>query len=110
MNDELRRNPFARTKASHFTDEEISQWWIDFPVAGGYQSIAEPASLVPKVFLGGKGSGKTHLMRHMSFEVQKIRWRDKLIYGLRDEGYLGIYVKCSGLNAHRFEGKGQAEE
>jgi hypothetical protein len=60
--------------------------------------------------LGGKGSGKSHLMRHISFPVQQIRFLKNgtfLFDGLKSEGYIGIYARCGGLNSHRFARKNQ---
>ena len=63
--------------------------------------MARPKSLMPMFIVGGKGSGKTHLMRHFAFELQKIA-SQSLREFVSSEGYLGVYVRGSGLNASRF--------
>ncbi|OGU56385.1 MAG: hypothetical protein A2V66_06055, partial [Ignavibacteria bacterium RBG_13_36_8] len=60
--------------------------------------------------LGAKGSGKTHLMRYYSFHLQKLRNVQNLIEGIYNEGFIGIYTLCSGLNPYRFCGKNISED
>ena len=103
-------NPFNITKAVNFSDREINDYWVDIPVSGGFVEMAKPNSPMPMFILGGKGSGKTHLMRYFSYSVQKIRHSSDLLEGLQSEGYLGIYLLCGGLNSSRFSGKGQTED
>jgi hypothetical protein len=100
-------NPFTITKAVDFSDREINDYWVDFPSGGGMVDISKPYSPMPMLILGGKGSGKTHLMRYYSYPVQKIRHGSDILGGIRKDGYLGIYLRCGGLNASRFKEKGQ---
>jgi len=102
-------NPFNVTKAVDFSDQQISDYWVDLPGGVGFRELMKPASPMPMLILGGKGSGKTHLLRYFSYPLQRLR-NDDLAAGLRDEGYVGIYLRCGGLNASRFSGKGQSDE
>lgn len=97
-------NPFNVTKAVDFSDSEIMATWVPSPLS------ADPRSPMPAVLLGGKGSGRTHQMRHMTLAVQLLRHGDKPLSGISDDGYVGVYVRCGGLNAGRFSGKGQSDE
>jgi hypothetical protein len=101
-------NPFDVTKAVDFSDEQISQYFVDMP-QGGFAAMANPRSPMPMLIMGGKGSGKTHLMRYFSYPLQKLRHADQFT-AIQREGYLGIYLRCGGLNAARFRGKGQSDE
>jgi hypothetical protein len=103
-------NPFNITKAVDFSDQEIHDYWIDIPESGGFQQLVKPTSAMPMFILGGKGSGKTHLMRYFSYPLQKIRHRDDIPAGLKQDGYIGIYLRCGGLNSGRFKEKRQANE
>jgi|APMed6443717190_1056831.scaffolds.fasta_scaffold02175_4 hypothetical protein len=103
-------NPFNVTKAVDFSNEEIIKYWVDLPDERGFRSFIKPESKMPILILGGKGSGKTHIMRYSSYELQKIRSNDNLLQLLQDEGYIGIYHRGSGLNSHRFNGKGQTDD
>ena len=102
-------NPFGVTKCDDFSDEEIYRFWIE---PGGVSAIhlLQPTRLMPMQVIGGKGSGKTHLLRYFSRPVQLMRrgTGQSPIVGKQD--FIGIYVKCDTLNAARFNGKGQEED
>ncbi len=98
-------NPFSIVKASDYSDEEINTFWVDMPGGDGFASVVKPLSTMPMILLGGKGSGKTHLMRHFSYPLQKIRHGSAIKDGVRSDGYLGIYLRCGALNTDRFSGK-----
>lgn len=105
----MKTNPFNITKAVDYSDEEINSYWVDF-VKGGFSDTLKPTSPMPMLILGGKGSGKTHLMRYFSYGLQKLRADNSIKESISDAGYLGIYMRCSGLNSNRFSGKGQSDE
>ena len=64
------------------------------------------------IVLGGKGSGKTHLLRYYSFPVQPLRYSDSADWTdqVKTDGYVGIYTRAGGLDANRFYGKGISHE
>jgi hypothetical protein len=103
------RNPFDLVKATDLNDRQISDYWVDIPGGSSLLARVKPTSPMPMFILGGKGSGKTHLMRYLSFPLQGLRHGsgDALRAGIKAEGYIGIYLRCGGLNASRFAGKGQ---
>jgi hypothetical protein len=107
-------NPFDLTKASDFSDSEILNYWVDLPSPNsntpGLLSVLKPKLVMPMLLLGGKGSGKTHLMRFCSAPVQSMRHGESLSNAVANEGYLGIYLRTDGLNTGRFKGKGQPDE
>lgn len=107
--DEL-ANPFEVTKATDFDDNQIAATWVDFPAGGGFRSLVDPRSPVAKFVLGGKGSGRTHLMRYYSSGLQALRIAERGDDALSEEGYAGVYVNSSTLNAGRFGGKGQSDD
>src|ERR1700720_3518365 len=104
-------NPFRITKSNDLTDDQIDQLWVSNDDA--HDALVRPASPMAMFILGGKGSGKSHLMRYYSFPLQMIRYArttQTLAENLRKDGYLGIYARCGGLNSQRFQGKGQTED
>lgn len=109
--DQQRGNPFDLTKASDYSDAQVKEYWVDVPDGGEKSLVAfiKPQSRVPMFLLGGKGSGKTHLLRYCSSAVQALR-HSSLRKAIEVEGYIGTYASADGLNVHRFAGKGQSEE
>jgi hypothetical protein len=105
----VNQNPFDLTKASDFTDDQIIQYWVDLVGDGGLYHLFKPTQHMPMLLMGGKGSGKTHLMRYYSSTVQKLRCGN-LIKAIQDEKMLGIYVRADALNVGRFDGKGYGED
>ena len=102
--------PFDVTKAVDLTDSQIAATWVDLS-GGGFLQLVDPRSPMPLMLLGGKGSGRTHLMRYYSYALQKIRAGSRpLVEFIRECGYIGIYMRCEGLNAGRFDGKGQSAD
>lgn len=106
-------NPFDINKAVDYTDEDIYRFWVNISEPAGFNEMMKPTSLMPMIIVGSKGSGKTHIMKYYSYELQKIRLaanRGKsLAESFKDEAFIGIYVRCSGLNARVFDGKGVDE-
>lgn len=103
----MMNNPFDITKAVDFTDEEIYRYWVDIRERGFYDMM-NPERLMPIMIVGSKGSGKTHIMKYFSYEVQKISKR--LESGSKQDKYIGVYIRCSGFNADKFSGKGVSDE
>lgn len=100
-------NPFAVTKAVDYTDNQIAQNFVSFEnIAGRPSVIADPKNPMPLFLVGGKGGGRTHLMRRMSYSLQKLDATTNILTKIRHDGYVGVYFRCSGLNANRFAGKG----
>lgn len=103
-------NPFSVTRAADFTDEQIFQYWVDLAGGDGFLGIIQPRLEMPMLVLGGKGSGKTHIMRYLSLPLQRMRHATDVPAGIRRDGFLGIYMRCSGLNSARFRGKRQSDD
>ncbi|KGJ97642.1 hypothetical protein [Colwellia psychrerythraea] len=100
--DLLQKNPFTTLKANDLNDAEINEQWVDSQ--GGFADFFCPTHKVSQYILGGKGSGKTHLMRYFSYNSQMVRNSHSILEGIKNDGYFGIYFQASGLNGERFEG------
>ncbi len=103
-------NPFEVTKATDLDDDQIEATWVDLPSGGGFRSLIDPRSPVTRFVLGGKGSGRTHVMRYYSSSLQAIRIREHGADTLFGDKYVGVYVNSSTLNPGRFLGKGQDDD
>lgn len=117
MNSQSRsRNPFGVTKAVDLDDSQIQSLWVNvLSVDDELARFGHPTTAMPSFVLGAKGSGKTHLMRYHSFELQLLRYGvdptpDEIHEGVAKDGYVGIYALCGSMNSSRFTGKGQTEE
>ncbi len=101
-------NPFSVTKATEFSDLEINEYWVNFNTKENvsFDSILNPKEYLPKYLIGGKGCGKTHILRYFSFPLQKIRKENNIKDLLKNDKYIGLYSVFHGLNSSRFEGKG----
>jgi hypothetical protein len=109
MNYEL-DNPFSVTKATEFSDIEILEYWVNFNTKDNVSINLNPNEFMPKYLIGGKGCGKTHILRYYSFPLQKIRYSGDISKLLKQDKYLGIYSVFHGINSSRFVGKGISEE
>jgi hypothetical protein len=104
-------NPFSVTKATEFSDVEINEYWVSFNGKddASIDSLLNPKEYLPKYLIGGKGCGKTHILRYFSFALQKIRNNNNIDQVLRKDKYIGLYSVFHGLNSSRFNGKGIEE-
>lgn len=108
-------NPFDINKAVDYTDQQLFDYWVNIGEDSGFDKMMKPSTLMPMIIVGSKGSGKTHIMKYYSYELQKIRLSsDKAPQSLAEkfqkESFIGIYVRCSGLNADTFTGKGVSDD
>lgn len=110
----MERNPFDINKAVDYTDEDLFKYWVNINSPLGFNGMIKPDTLMPHIIMGSKGSGKTHVMKYYSYELQKIRLsKDKkqtLKESFENESFIGIYVRFSGMNANVFSGQGVVEE
>ena len=97
-------NPFTLARASDFTDKQINSLWTDLGSAKIINTIIEPTSKVSKFILGGKGTGKTHLLRYYSYPVVRLRSQGESgVSILKKHKFLAIFLRATGVDATRFE-------
>ena len=111
MTSEL-ENPFSVTKATEFSDDEINEYWVNFNTEEdvSIDTLLNPKEYMPKYIIGGKGCGKTHILRYFSFPLQKIRLENNIQNILEKDQYIGLYSVFHGLNSSRFSGKGISDD
>lgn len=98
-------NPFDLTAASNFTNSQILEYWVDLADGdAGLKQIFQPTSITPMIIRGSKGSGKTHLMRYFSADVQKMLHGGSLLKTIQSNGFVAMYIRAEGINSGRFAG------
>jgi hypothetical protein len=97
------QNPFALVRASDFSDTQINELWVELG-ARYITAVIEPRSRMSRYILGGKGTGKTHLLRYHSYPVARLRGGEesglKTVENLK---FLGVFVRATNIDAGRFE-------
>ena len=108
------RNPFDINKAVDYNDEDLYKYWVNINLPAGFNAMVKPDILMPMIIVGSKGSGKTHVMKYYSYELQKIRLKQTKSGDLKDsfekESFIGVYMRFSGMNANVFSGQGVSDE
>ncbi len=97
-------NPFTLARASDFTDKQINSLWTELSTPQIINTIIEPKSRISKFILGGKGTGKTHLLRYYSYPVIRLRSPNESgISILSKQKFLAVFLRATGVDATRFE-------
>ncbi|KAA6097095.1 MULTISPECIES: hypothetical protein [unclassified Pantoea] len=100
----ITENPFSLAHASGFTDKQINSFWTDLGSPDIINAIFEPKNKGSKLILGGKGTGKTHLLRYYSYNVTRLRDPEKEGLSIvKGNGYLAVFLRATGVDASRFE-------
>lgn len=98
-------NPFKVIKATNLPPDDVVNLWVDNSTKSTVSSLLSPESPAPIILLGGKGSGKTHILRYCSYRSQKVR-AQKLGINIFDllkmEGYFSVYLELSDFQFNRF--------
>ena len=88
------KNPFSEFDTNVMSSEQISEFFTE-----PYDSFTIPESKIiydksPIIFVGGRGTGKTMLLRQFSYNVQKISRAGKnYLEKLKETKYIGIYFR-----------------
>jgi hypothetical protein len=96
-------NPFKLFRASDYTDEQINSLWVDIGPEL-VDAVIEPSSSISKYVLGGKGTGKTHLLRYFSYPAMRLRTADTCpVRMVAEHGFLAVFLRATTLDPLRFE-------
>lgn len=101
----MMKNPFVITKASEYSNDQINDYWVSV----GGKEVLDTSDFTPKYILGGKGCGKTHLLRYYSLPLQILR-NGSIQDALVNDKYIGIYSVLSTIDSNRFDGKGISQD
>lgn len=96
-------NPFGSIRAAEYSDEQINSLWVDFE-NDFTSSILDLSGATPKYLFGGKGSGKTHILRYYSYLVARQRESSKTgIEVLQKLGALTIFYRSNHFGSSKFD-------
>jgi hypothetical protein len=108
------KNPFAAFNASLMDDEDIIKYWIKPQILFGMQAIGiDLTGDTPVVLEGGRGTGKTMLLKWMSNEIKIKEFVAQRGNGegfLEETSYLGVYHRFDGPSLGSFTGRNTSEE
>lgn len=115
MEEELNlKNPFAAFNASLMNDEDIIRYWIQPGILFGKQASGiELTGDTPIVLEGGRGTGKTMLLKWMSNEVRIKEHITKKKNGknfLKKVDFIGIYHRFDGPSLGSFTSRNTTDE
>lgn len=106
-------NPFAGFNASLMNDDEIMKYWVKPQILFEQQAIGvDLTGNIPVILMGGRGTGKTTLLKFMSNEVQVKKYLSEHKDGrnfFKDTPYIGVYYRFDGPSLSSFTDR-HAEE
>lgn len=102
------KNPFLVNKASLLSDREVYNRWVELNLP--VNPLEKLKSAMPAFVIGGKGCGKTHLLRYYSYQVLSEKYSKRVLEEIRRIKFLGVYARVENLNNDRFSGKGKSED
>lgn len=88
------KNPFSDFDSNVMTSKQIADFFTE-----PYESFTIPKSKIiedksPIIFVGGRGTGKTMLLRQFSYNVQRITNNNETYYDkIKRTNYIGVYFR-----------------
>ncbi|RXJ98129.1 hypothetical protein CRV02_13970 [Arcobacter sp. CECT 8989] len=106
-------NPFSNIKAVHLNNDEIVNFWVELNDEINHKKfldVIEPTNPRPLIILGGKGSGKTHILRYCSYSAQKVRAQKSIehencvLTQIKEDKYTSLLLELGNFQFERFSG------
>jgi len=102
-------NPFSDFNANYMSDESILKYWVKPELLFGHEAVGiDLVGKIPVVVQGGRGTGKTMLLRYLSYELQlkERQETEGLDQGFIESAkYLGVYYRFDGPKLSSFSNK-----
>lgn len=112
-------NPFQDINASNMSNSQIVKYWtsptgfLDDGKIGGIEFVGR----TPNIIFGGRGSGKTTILRFLSYDVQKMNYVIKesgeehnISKFLEQSKFLGVYYRFQAPILTGMVGRGISDE
>lgn len=109
------RNPFSDYNANTMDSEQITDFWEN-PFENYVLDITEKevaSERKPLVFTGGRGTGKTMLLKHFDLSSEIVRAQKEgkeLKEYILENGYIGVYIRFDSPLLRGFDGLGLNNE
>lgn len=97
-------NPFSVVKASEFSDTQINELWVSYQ-SDFSEIILDLRSRTSKFIFGGKGTGKTHLLRYYSYLVASSRPESSKKSGIaivQELGAITAFYRANHMSFSKF--------
>lgn len=94
MNQFMFDNPFTECTARDMDYSKVVEYWCD--PFNAYRNLSEKMlndSLTPIIIEGSRGSGKTMILKHLSYFCQKDLYANNIISRLKTNGSIGFYYR-----------------
>lgn len=102
-------NPFADFNANYMSDESVLEYWVKPELLFELEAVGiDLVGKIPVVLQGGRGTGKTMLLRYLSYELQLKdyeRVNGSLDGFIKNVKYLGVYYRFDGPKLSSFSNK-----
>ena len=109
------RNPFADYNANTMNSEQVTHYWEN-PFENYVVDITEDdvsSDTKPIVFTGGRGTGKTMILKHFALSSELVRANKEkrdLTSFLSENKYVGLYLRFDVPLLNGFNGLGLGED
>lgn len=106
------RNPFVEYNSNILSSEQISEFFTEpfdlFDITA--TDISREKSSI--IFIGGRGTGKTMLLRQFSYNVQKVSMAERMSYldRVKQDKYIGVYFRVDTPLLRSLESIGRYSE
>ena len=92
----LFNNPFVNCTARDMSYSDVMSFWCSPYACYKINEEDLKLSLTPIIIEGARGSGKTMILKHLSYHCQKETYEpQKRIDGISADKYLGVYFRYS---------------
>lgn len=102
-------NPFADFNANYMSDESILKYWVKPELLFELEAVGiDLVGKIPVVVQGGRGTGKTMLLRYLSYELQLKDYektKGSCQGFIKKSKYLGVYYRFDGPKLSSFSNK-----
>ena len=97
-------NPFISCTARDMSYSDVMRFWCSPFECYKINESDLNSSVTPIIIEGARGSGKTMILKRLSFFCQKENFKsNEVIEGIRNAGYLGIYFRYSADYSSLFD-------